>query len=266
MPPAVHRAAVGLLAAIAVALAARRSGSLANGGALAAVVVGTAAVAAGWPWGALLVLYFVSSSALSHAGGAEKERRTGGVVAKGGARDAVQVIANGGVFAVCALLVPFAGAHARALAAAASGALAAAAADTWATEIGVLFGGTPRTVTGLRRVPPGTSGAVSAAGTGGMIAGALAVALTARALGLTDSVAVVTAAGCMGALADTFVGATLQERRWCEACNLATERRVHVCGSPTIRAGGLAVLDNDAVNLLATVVGGAVALLLAFQS
>src|SRR3954464_8873352 len=102
MPSAFHRAAVGLLAAIAIALAARRAGSLANSGAFAAVLVGTAAVAAGWSWGALLVLYFVSSSALSHAGGAEKERRTSGVVAKGGARDAVQVIANGGVFALCA--------------------------------------------------------------------------------------------------------------------------------------------------------------------
>jgi uncharacterized protein (TIGR00297 family) len=266
MSPALLRATIGLLAAIAVALAARSAGSLSGTGALAAVLVGTAAVTTGWRWGALLILYFVASSALSHVGRPEKERRTRGMVAKGGARDAIQVLANGGIFAVCALLVPLAGTHARELAAAAAGALAAAAADTWATELGVLFGGTPRTLAGLRPVPPGTSGAVSVAGSAGMVAGALAIALAARALGLTDAVAIVTVAGCAGALADTLLGATVQERRWCAACNLATERRVHDCGSPTLRAGGMAVLDNDAVNLLATAVGAALALLLAFHS
>jgi uncharacterized protein (TIGR00297 family) len=266
MPPTLVRAALGLLAAAAIALAARRAGSLSGGGALAATGVGAAAVTAGWGWGALLVLYFVLSSALSHAGGAEKQRRTGGVVAKGGARDAVQVLANGGVFALCALGMPLTGDRAALLAAAAAGALAAAAADTWATEIGVLFGGTPRALPAWRAVPPGTSGAVSAAGTGAMVAGALCVALAARALGLTGAVGVVTVAGCTGALADTLIGGTLQERRWCDACELATEREVHDCGSPTRHVGGLAVLDNDAVNLLATAVGAAAALLLAFGS
>jgi uncharacterized membrane protein len=99
-----------------------------------------------------------------------------------------------------------------------------------------------------------------------MVAGALAVAAAARALALTDAVAAVAMAGCAGALADTLIGATLQERRWCERCSLATERRVHDCGAPTRRVGGVAVLDNDAVNLTATLVGAATALLLAFQS
>jgi uncharacterized protein (TIGR00297 family) len=266
MPAALVRAALGLVAATAVALAARRAGSLSGSGAVAAVAVGTAAVAAGWGWGTLLVLYFVLSSALSHAGSTEKLRRTGGVVAKGGARDATQVLANGGVFALCALWAPLAGNRTGMLAAAAAGALAAAAADTWATEIGVLCGGTPRALPTLRAVPPGTSGAVSAAGTGAMIAGALCVALAARALGLTDTVGAVTAAGCAGALADTVIGATVQERRWCDGCRLATERQVHDCGAPTRHVGGLSLVDNDAVNLLATAVGAAAALLLAFGS
>src|SRR5918997_262513 len=73
--------------------------------------------------------------------GAEKAQRTGDVVAKGGARDAFQVVANGGLFAVMALaaaaLAP-GSPLARTFAAAALGALAASAADTWATEIGSL--------------------------------------------------------------------------------------------------------------------------------
>lgn len=265
MADLIARSTFGFLAASAVALAARRVGSLSSSGAIAAVGVGAATVAVGWSWGCLLVLYFITSSGLSHVGRAEKERRTSGVVAKGGARDAVQVLANGGVFALCAVLAAFAGPLAHALAAAAAGALAAAAADTWATEVGVQFGERPRALPRLRTVPPGTSGAVSLPGTVAMVAGALVVALAASALGISPAVGGVTLAGCAGALADTLLGTTVQERRWCDACNLATERRVHVCGGATRHAGGRAFLDNDVVNLLATAVGAGVALLLAFQ-
>ena len=72
-------------------------------GAIAATVVGWAAVAAGWGWGAMLIVYFVASTLVSRAGRAAKHRRTASIVAKGGERDAVQVLANGGVFAVGAV-------------------------------------------------------------------------------------------------------------------------------------------------------------------
>jgi uncharacterized protein (TIGR00297 family) len=265
MPDPLLRAGAGLISSACIAFAARRAGALAPSGALAAVVVGTAAVAAGWEWGALLILYFVLSSLLSRAGAPAKAMRTAGIVEKGGARDAIQVIANGGVFALCALATLVADATtARTWAAAATGALAAATADTWATEIGTLTGGTPRALLTLRQVPAGTSGALSAAGTAAMVAGALFVAVAARRLGLTDALAAVAIAGCAGALADSAIGATLQERRWCDACARATERRVHDCGAPTRRTGGLGVVDNDAVNFAATLTGAAVAALLAF--
>jgi uncharacterized protein (TIGR00297 family) len=259
------RAAVGLAAAAAVALAAWRVRSLSRSGALAALLVGTAAVAAGWAWGALLAIYFVLSSVLSRVGVAQKAARTAGIVEKGGARDATQVIANGGVFTLCVLGTFVAGpAAAPILAAAAAGALAAATADTWATEIGTLVGGTPRALLTLRETPPGTSGAVSAAGTAAMVAGAVLVALAARWLGLTDALAAIAIAGCAGALADSLLGATLQERRWCDVCGRATERQVHDCGAATRRTGGIALVDNDAVNLAATLTGAAAAALLAF--
>jgi uncharacterized protein (TIGR00297 family) len=182
------------------------------------------------------------------------------VVEKGGARDAVQVLANGGVFALGAVLAAVVGPPAGVrLSAAALGALAASTADTWATEIGTLIGGIPRALLTLRRAPPGTSGAVSLAGTLAMLAGALFVALVARALSLTSAVGLVTVAGAAGAMADSLLGATLQERRWCDACALATERRVHDCGAETRLVGGLVWMDNDAVNLIATLVGAVVA-------
>ena len=260
------RATAGLLAASCIALAARRAGMLSTSGACAAVVVGTVAVAAGWRWGALLIVYFVVASLLSRAGAGEKSRRTGGIVAKGGARDATQVLATGGICAVGALgSVAGASPALRSLAAlAAGGALAAASADTWATEIGTLLGGAPRALLTGRPAPPGTSGAVSALGTAAMVAGASFTAAVAHLLGITSAPLTVTLAGCIGALMDTVIGATLQERRWCDHCDRATERPVHDCGRETRRTAGLAGVDNDVVNLLATLAGAATAALLAF--
>jgi uncharacterized membrane protein len=97
-----------------------------------------------------------------------------------------------------------------------------------------------------------------------MVAGAVLVALAARWLGLTDALAAIAIAGCAGALADSLLGATLQERRWCDVCGRATERQVHDCGAATRRTGGIALVDNDAVNLAATLTGAAAAALLAF--
>src|SRR6185437_3658125 len=96
----IARATVGTLVAAAIALAAWRANSLSRSGALAALVVGALAIAAGWSWGGLLVIYFVSTSLLTRMGAAAKERRGGGIVEKGGARDAAQVLANGAVFAM----------------------------------------------------------------------------------------------------------------------------------------------------------------------
>jgi uncharacterized protein (TIGR00297 family) len=259
--PDLARAAWGAAAALAFALAAWRAGSLAASGAAAAVAVGTAAVVGGWRWGGLLIAFFVLASALSRWRRAEKGARTGGVVEKGGRRDAAQVLANGGVFAALAAagaLAAPAPAAAAALAGAAAGALAAAAADTWATEVGTAVGGTPRTLRGWRPVPPGTSGAVTAAGSLALAAGAAATAGTARLLGLPAAAAAgALAGGLAGAWADTLLGAAVQERRYCDRCGEATEQRVHRCGAPTRRRGGLSGLGNDGVNGLCTVAGAA---------
>ncbi len=257
------RAIVGLLVAAAIAVSARRAGSLSTSGVIAATGAGAAAIAAGWNWGGLLITYFITSSLLTRLGRADKERRTGGVVAKGGPRDAAQVLANGGAFAACALLSAMVPVAAAPLTLAALGALAASTADTWATEIGTQLGRAPRSVTTLRRLTPGTSGGVSAAGSLAMLAGAAFLAFAARAFGLTTAVTIVAIAGVAGAVVDSLLGATVQERRWCPACDEGTEQRRHACGAATTHAGGREWMGNDLVNLLATVTGGAVAALLA---
>ena len=258
------RIAGGAVAAASIAVVARWHGSLSTSGAMATVVVGTAAATAGWNWGVLLVAYFLVAVLLSRMGRTEKERTTAGVVSKGGRRDATQVMANGGVFAAILVLdSATAGGVGATMRIAALGALAASAADTWATEIGTLYGGTPRYLLGFRRVAPGTSGGVSAIGSLAMVAGAAFIALAARWLGLPGTVFIIASAGVAGAIADSVLGATLQERRWCPACERASERHVHDCGTSTTLSRGLEWMDNDAVNLSATIIGAAVASLLA---
>lgn len=255
------RAVLGLVLAAAISIAARRTRSLTIGGAIAATFTGTVAVAAGWNWGLLLILYFVSSTALSHLRRTEKARRIDAIVEKGGERDAVQVLANGALFAGAAIMM-LVRPHARWIALGA-GALAASAADTWATEIGTLSPGLPRSILTGRPVPTGTSGAISLAGSIAMVAGALFVGVLLLLLGWTLEIATnVTIAGVFGAMVDTLLGAKLQARRWCAACARETERTVHDCGTTTVHARGLGWLDNDLVNFLSAAAGGLLAALL----
>ena len=255
----IERAAAGIVLAAVVALAARLARALTTDGAIAATLVGAASVAAGWSWAALLLGFFVSSSALSRIGIDIKQRRTSGILDKGGERDALQVLANGGVFAVAALghvVSPWDG-----WLALGGGALAAATADTWATEIGTLARGVPHLVTTWRPAPAGTSGAVTAVGTLAMVLGSAFLTLgMVAAVWPRHVVAASFAGGVLGALADSLAGATMQARRRCASCDARTERAIHSCGAHTVHVGGAAWMTNDAVNFLCSVVGALSAL------
>ena len=253
----IGRALLGVMLASAVSLAAGRMRLLSPSGVAAAIASGTVTAAAGWSWALMLIAFFVVSSALTRVGAARK-RATESLVEKGGRRDAVQVLANGGVFAFAALMSLV---HASpGWTAVGAGALAAAAADTWATEIGTLARGRTVSITTLRPLPPGTSGGVTLLGSAGGLAGAAFIAALAWASGWPlPAVAGALAGGLAGTTADSFLGATIQARRWCDACSVATERVLHTCGGRTEPAGGLPWLDNDGVNLAATLTGAGVA-------
>jgi uncharacterized protein (TIGR00297 family) len=253
-----ERALIGAVLALAIALAARRTHSLSSSGAAAAIAVGTLAVAAGWTWAAVLIVYFASSSALSHLGRAEKEQRTSRVAAKGGERDAAQVLANGGGFAIGALLMLLRP-DVRWLALG-IGSLAASAADTWATEIGTLYGGAPRSILTFESLAPGLSGGVTPLGTLASAVGACFVAIVACAMGVASRTGVAIAVGGFGgAIIDSILGASVQARRWCPVCQRVTERVVHDCGTRTVARSGIAWLNNDGVNLVSGILGGLMA-------
>lgn len=254
-----------MLAGTVVALA-RRAGSLNAGGQWWAFVTGTVAAAAGWPWAFLLIAFFVASSALTRWGHDRKVKRTASVLAEAQARGASQVLANGGAYAACALVGTVLGDAAWHLAA--CGALAAATADTWATEVGTLWGGTPRSILTGARVGVGESGGVTAVGTLASVVAAALMAVVAGSLlagpsGFSAGAALaVGGAGLIGSAGDSLLGATLQAKRWCAQCSSFSERRIHTCHYRTQHARGVRWMTNDIVNLLATMLGavGAVAL------
>jgi uncharacterized protein (TIGR00297 family) len=256
----VVRALAGAVLAGAITAVARKTRTLSESGQWAAFAAGILATAAGWWWSGTLIAFFVSSSLLTRWRQPEKMAKTEGTLPRATERSAKQVLANGG----CFVLFAFASTYLRneRLAFAALGALAAASSDTWSTEIGTLFGGTPRMITTGARVEPGMSGAVSAPGFGAAIAGALFIALVGSfAIPLHHGRLAIAAAigGFGGGLIDSLIGATLQSRRFCDRCRHWTERRVHACGYRTRHARGIYWLSNDAVNLCGTFAGAVIA-------
>jgi len=246
-----------ILAAI-VSLAAARSRLLTPSGGVAATLVGAIAVTVGWSWAVLLVVFFALTSALSAHGAERKRELTRGVLAKGSHRDAVQVLSNGGVFASAA--IAWAATGSPVWLAAGAGAIAAAAADSWATEIGISRGGRPRSLISGKTLDRGASGGVTLAGSLGGAAGAAVVGGTVLIIGWPHSVAATAFfAGVIGMVIDSVLGATFQARLVCPACGSETEQVVHHCGTRTRRARGVRWVDNDVVNILATLSGAVIA-------
>jgi uncharacterized protein (TIGR00297 family) len=257
----------GFLIAILIAFAAYRARSLNRSGALAAVVVGTVIFGVGgWQWAVLLLAFFITSSALTRA---FKNRKSdlGEKFSKGGQRDAGQVFGNGGLATLFAgLTVIYPGDPRLWLAFAAS--LAAANADTWATELGVLNPHPPRLITHPSRVvEQGTSGGISLVGTLSALAGAALIGLLAGGLSphanFWTTFIIVTLAGLLGSMFDSLLGATVQAIYHCPVCDKETERfPLHTCGTPTVQIRGWKWLDNDWVNFFCGVFAVLAALML----
>ncbi len=257
-----ERALIGAILAAALTALARRFNTLDESGQWGAFACGVAAAAAGWSWAILLVVYFVAATAVSIHGAERKAILTAATNPQVPARNGVQVLANGALFAILAVKAGPDAASRWGIAAA--GALAAASADTWATEIGTLWGGKPVSIATWRQTLPGMSGGVTAIGTTAAVFGAVLVALAAAWLNGVAAVwpyaAAVAGGGLAGSLADSMIGGTLQARRWCEHCKEWTERRVHPCSYRTVHAHGFRWVSNDAVNAAATFVGATAAL------
>lgn len=282
MSPLAIDLGIGALLAAGAAFAAYRLGHLTFGGAAGAAAIGAVVFGlGGWEWAILLLLFFASSSAVTWWR-ADDKAEAGRTFAKGGRRDLGQVLANGGLPALLAVVhwrFPDANAFA-----AYAGTLAVATADTWATEVGLLSAAPPRLVTSGRIVRPGTSGAVTVLGTVAAVVGAGAIGLAAAllyslrdvvtfgGLGLFDVgglplLPIGALSGLVGTAVDSFLGATVQgvyrPRQDLDAGHGdETERSTAPDGTPLELVHGWRWMTNDTVNALALTVGGVVAWIL----
>ncbi|MDP6125044.1 MAG: DUF92 domain-containing protein, partial [Candidatus Latescibacteria bacterium] len=156
-------AALKILVSLSVATAAAAAKAVTKSAALGAAMLAVVVLwCGGWGWGAPVLAFFVSSSALTRL---LDEDRSDHDIRRFG-----QVAANGFVAAVAALMFGITG-HIG-WAGAFVGSLSAANADTWATEIGFFSKNDPRHILNLRSVGKGTSGGVTLLGFVGSIFGA----------------------------------------------------------------------------------------------
>ncbi len=260
-------AAISLVLAAAVSLLARWLGALTWSGALAATAVGAVTFGFGGIRPTLLLLLFFSSSSLLSSVGKASKRALAASIQKSGARDHGQVLANGALVAVLSVGYGLGGEVGWLLGAA--GALAAANADTWGTELGVLSPSLPRLITTGQAVEPGSSGAISALGSlaslggAGLIAAAVALMSGRSELlqaGAIELLLAISLAGVVASTIDSVLGATVQASYHCPQCDRSTEAHpTHGCGATTVYVSGWRWLGNDQVNLLAGGVGALLA-------
>lgn len=269
---------------------AHRKAAVTRDGAAAGFLLGSAIfVGSGLLGWVMLMWFFGSSSLLSRLSTARKEEASR-MHEKGSRRDSTQVAANGGIAAVAAIVYGVTG-HSAALVAEAA-ALAAATADTWASEIGALSSHRPRSIVSFRPLPTGTSGGVTLLGTFASLAAGTSMALIflvgipgtlfagspagtptgatlagEGAAGATLAVwlrlrpwaaaGLIALAGFLGSVVDSILGATLQAQYENSRGELTEKSK----GNRLIR--GFPVVTNDLVNAVsgALVTGLAAALI-----
>jgi len=188
---------------------------------------------AGVKWLILIILFLILSLIATRFAKAYKSEI--GELEK--TRTAKNVISNG----IVAFLMAAFGGYYFPLVGGFIGAVATATADTLASEIGVLQ--EPRLITTFKKVPPGTDGGISLLGTAAGIIGASIIGLAASLLGVLPNaliaIKISVIAGIAGCFIDSILGAVLERRGY---------------------------INNEHVNLLATISGAIIGILIAIYS
>ncbi|TWI57814.1 DUF92 domain-containing protein [Halalkalibacter nanhaiisediminis] len=227
-------------------------------GAIAAAVVGSSITIGFQLFGLLLLALFFFSSNIFSALKRKQIKEIEEITEKGDRRDAMQVMANGGVAAILSvfyLLFP-----SPLIICGFVASLAAANADTWASEIGAFSKNQPFHLLKWRQVPPGTSGAITALGSAAAFAGSFIIVVFAIFFWWGSHynshllLMALIVAGFIGNLFDTLLGALCQVVYRCPVCGLETERKIH-CDELTERTYGVKWINNDMVNIGCTIVG-----------
>ncbi|MGY8781261.1 MAG: DUF92 domain-containing protein [Fidelibacterota bacterium] len=221
--------------------------ALSSSGAISGFLIGVLVFGTGgWPWITPLVFFFVTSSILSHLNHKQYAKR-----------NILQILANGGVGTISAVVYffwNFPPAIVLYL-----GAISAATADTWATEIGFYSKSKPRLVLSKKIVERGISGGVTLMGIAGSALGAFIIGILGEEiLMMNDLLLPLTIAGLTGSLTDSILGRFIQAQFKCPHCGEQTEDRYH-CDQKTKLIFGSRWIGNDMVNFINTTVGAGVA-------
>ena len=219
---------------VAVSAAGYAARTVTIPGAIAGAVLGTA-VYLGTDWqGWIMLCASFLAAAVATLLGYRRKALAGIAEERGGRRGPGNAIANTGLAAWAALLCLGVSQPDLAKLAMVAG-LVTSASDSVASEVGKAWGTTTWLVVGLRRVRPGTSGAVSVEGTLAGLAAAIALAMLGDALRLIPaaSVAPVVVAATIASLVEGALGATLE---------------------------GRGTLNNDALNFINAAIGAGLAL------
>ncbi len=208
---------------------------------------------------AVLLLFFVGSIIIDKI---KKQRKNTGqnyicVEKKGDCRDAVQVLANGGVATAAAALyfvIPN-----RLFIIFFIASLAEAFADTAASGIGA-FSENVYDIFRRKKCEKGISGGMSAIGTLSSIIAALLIAVVAFLFGAINptDMLIITFAGFIGNVFDSLLGSLLQVKFKCRVCGRIVEKEEH-CREKTEQYCGLRLINNDTVNFCGTLFAGMVA-------
>lgn len=262
------RSVVAVVLSFVIAARAYKRKSLDGSGALAGFLVMAIHIAAGYRFGALLLVFFFTSSKLTKIG-EEKKKSIEEDFKEGGQRNWVQVLANSAIATVLVILVAkMTGEKDRCLDTKEStlvtgliggiiGHYACCNGDTWSSEIGMLSNAQPRLITTLKTVRKGTNGAVTVQGLLAATAAGFVIGLAYVIVGLLTVecahgviwrqllvIPIATAAGLCGSLIDSLLGATLQFSGYCTLRKKVVGKR-----APTVlRISGMSILDNNAVN------------------
>lgn len=207
------RMAVGGAVTVAFALLGRVVRGVSLSGAIAGALICLILLCTAGP-GAFLVLFslFVVTWIATRLGRSRKQ--TLGTAERREGRTAAQVLANLSVAALCGLVYAMR-ADAMWLVAMVA-AMAEVATDTVASECGQAFSREARLITTFQRVPAGTDGGISIAGTVFGIGAGIGISLVGMVCGLVSMrwLWVPVVAGVLGMLADSVLGAWLERRRW----------------------------------------------------
>lgn len=245
---------LGMILAALIGFVSYRLRFLNKGGSVALFLLGTLVFGVGrWTFSAPILAFFVLSSVLSKLGKNRKLKLVN-VFEKSSQRDAAQVLANGGIAGLMLVLWYYTKSDTFYVLYIAS--LASVTADTWATEIGVMAKGQPRSILNFKPVPMGTSGGVSWLGTTGALLGSAVLVgvgflssphSSPRAVGISEA-AIILIAGLVASMVDSVLGATVQAQFKCTVCGKITEKKLHCQNTQTHFAHGWRWINNDVVN------------------